>query len=317
MATILLAEAQKLGLNDLQAGIATTIATNDDLMAILPFNTTRGNAYAYNREGVPGNVASLAIGGSTSGVKTQVTFTNKTLALTSIIGDAEVNSLIAAQGVGANAGNDPVAAAIASKAKQVAREFARQVAVGNSASPGNSVSSVANTQEFDGLETLFASDSAFSGQIVNAADAALTFDMLDEAIDLVKVGTPNFIMGTSKAIRKIKALLRASGGVDYMDVAGYQIPMYNGIPLVRNDFLTSDVDGSTSGVQTNLYVGAFDDGSRTMGLSGIVPSDFPFVNATDVGEAETGDYRIWRVKMYGAMAVHSVLSVAQVLSATV
>lgn len=316
MATILLAEAKKLGLDDLSAGIATTVATADELMAILPFNLTRGNAYVYNREGTPGNVGSIAIGGSTSGLKTQATFGQISQALTTIVGDAEVNGLIQYQGVGTTVGNDPIAAAIASKAKQVGREYARQVAVGNSGSPGTSVSGFSNTEEFDGLETIFGGG-AFSGQVVNAADAPLTMELLDEMIDKVLVGRASAIMGTSRAIRKIKSLMRAEGGVSYMEVAGFQIPMYNGIPLIRNDFLTSDVDGGTAGVQTNLYAIGFDDGTRKLGASGVVPSDWPFVSASDVGEAEAGDYHIWRVKMYGTFAVHSPLAVAQLLSTTV
>lgn len=314
MATILLSEAKKLGLDDLSAGVAESIATADQLVGILPFNTVFGNAYAYNREGTPGNVASLAIGGSTSGVKTQATFNQITVPLTSIIGDAEVNSLIVAQGVGANVGNDPVAAAIASKAKQVGREYARQVAVGNATTPGSSVSGVTNTSEFDGLETLFAG-SDFAGQVVAGADAALTFELLDAMLHKILQGDPAFIMAHSAGIRKIMALLRASGGVTYMEIAGRQVPMYNGVPLIRNDFLTADTS-ATAGTQVSIYAGSFDDGSRTGGISGVIPNAGGVV-VQPVGPAEAGDYDIWRVKMYGSFAVHSVLSVAQLTKVTV
>lgn len=316
MASILLAEAKKLGLDDLSAGVAETIATNNDFNAILPFNLTQGNAYAFNREGTPGNVASLAIGGSTSGVKTQVTFGQKALALSSIIGDAEVNGLIMAQGVGANVGNDPVAAAIASKAKQVGREFQRMVAVGNSASPGSSVSGVTNGQEFDGIETIFNSDTDFAGQDLDKADAALTLDMLDELIDQVKVGEAQFILAHSAGIRKIRALLRGVSGVEMREVAGRQMMTYNGIALLRNDFLSADVDGTTNGAQVNIYAGSFDDGSRTGGVAGIIPN-VGGIQVKSVGPAESGDYDIWRVVMYGGFAIHSPLAVARLKSVTV
>lgn len=314
MGTILLSEAKKLGYDDLSSGVAETIATANGLLGILPFNTVTGNAYAYNREGTPGNVASLAIGGSTAGVKVQATFDQITVPLTSIMGDAEVNSLIVAQGVGANAGTDPVAQAIASKAKQVGREYFRQIAVGNATTPGNSVSGVTNTQEFDGLETLLGT-SAFAGQVVAGNDGGLTFELLDALLDKILAGDPAFIMAHSAGIRKIMSLLRASGGVTYMDVAGMQVPMYNGVPLLRNDFLTADTS-ATAGTQVSVYAGAFDDGTRTLGLSGIIPT-VGGVQVQPVGPAEAGDYDIWRVKMYGSMAIHSVLSVAALTKVTV
>lgn len=315
MATILLAEAKKLGLDDLSAGVAETVATADEFTRILPFNLTQGNAYAFNREGTPGNVASLAVGGSTSGVKTQVTFGQKSMPLTSIIGDAEVNGLIMAQGVGTTVGADPVSAAIASKAKQVNREYMRQVAVGNSASPGNSVSGVANTGEFDGIETLFASDADFAAQSLDKADAALTLDMLDELLHKVLKGEPSWIMSTGAGIRKIKALIRALGGIAWMDVAGRNVMAYDGIQLIRNDFLTADTS-ATAGVQVDVYAGSFDDGTRTGGASGVIPT-VGGVQVQEVGPAEAGDYNIWRVKMYGAFAIHSPLAVARLRKVSV
>lgn len=314
MATILLSEASKLGYDDLSSGVAESIATANGLLGILPFNVVQGNAYAYNREGTPGNVKSMAIGGSTSDVKTQATFTQITQGLTTILGDAEVNGLIVAQGVGTGAGNDPVAAAIASKAKQVGREYMRMVAVGNATTPANSVSGVTNTQEFDGLQTLLASGD-FAGQVVAGADAALTFELLDAMLHKILVGDPQFIMAHSAGVRKIMSLLRASGGVTYMDVAGVQVPMYNGVPIIRNDYLTAD-SSATVGTQVDIYAGSFDDGTRTGGLSGIIPVAGG-VNVQGLGPAENGDFDIWRVKMYGGFAIHSVLSVAALTKVTV
>jgi hypothetical protein len=315
MATILLSEASKLGYDDLSAGVAESISTANGLLGILPFNTVQGNAYAYNREGTPGNVKAMAIGGSTTNVKTQATFTQITQGLTTILGDAEVNSLIVAQGVGTGAGGqDPVAAAIASKAKQIGREYMRLIAVGNSAALSASVSGVTNEQEFDGLETLLAS-SDFAGQIVAANDATLTAELLDQLTMKVLVGDPQFIMAHGAGIRKIMAILRGYGGVTYMDVAGVQTPMWNGIPLIRNDYLTADTS-ATAGTQVSIFAGSFDDGSRTGGLSGIIPAAGG-VNVQGLGPAEAGDYDIWRVKMYGGFAIHSVLSVAALTKVTV
>lgn len=308
MASILLAEASKLGLDDLSAGVAETIATTDDLAAIIPFNLVYGNAYAFNREGVPGNVKATGVGGATTNVKTQVTFKQKAMGLTTIIGDAEVNGLIIAQGVGANVGTDPVAAAIASKAKQIGREFARLVAVGDAGTPGTSVSGVTNDQEFDGIQTIFDNDADFAAQDIDSyVGEVLTMDMLDELIDAIKVGEAQFLMSNNAGIRKIRALLRSVNGVEMREVAGRQMLMYNGIPLVRNDYLTGST--GTAG-QFDIYAGSFDDGSRTGGISGII-SATNGINVQYVGAAEAGDFDIHRVKMYGGFAIHSPLAVSR------
>jgi len=316
MATILLSEASKLGFDDLQSGVAETIATANGLLGILPFNTVSGNSYAYNREKTAGNVASLAIGGSTALVKTQATFDKITVPLTSIIGDAEVNGLILAQGVGANNGTDPFAQAIMSKAKQIGREYMRQVAIGSAAAPALlNVSGLANEEEFDGIATLMAT-APFAGQVVAANDSPLSFDLLDEMLFKVLSGDPAFIMAHSAGIRKILSLLRGAGGVTYMDIAGVQVPMYNGVPLIRNDFLTADTS-ATAGTQVNIYTGSFDDGTGTGGIAGLIPEGTAGVKVGAPQEAEAGDYMIRRVKMYGSFAIHSVLSVAALTKVTV
>ena len=56
MATVTLAEASKLGLNDLQAGVVENIVTVNAMYQVLPFETILGNALAYNRENALGDV---------------------------------------------------------------------------------------------------------------------------------------------------------------------------------------------------------------------------------------------------------------------
>lgn len=309
MATITLLEASKLGLNDLAAGVAEEVVTADQFFRHLPFNTVFGNAYTYNREGTPGNVASLAIGAATSSVKTQATYSQVSVPLTSIIGDAEVNDLLIAQGVGGNAGNDLVAQVIASKAKQVGREYSRQIAVGNASAPGQSVSGDTNGQEFDGIATVLAT-AAFSSQVKDLAGEELTAEDLDELIDAIHVGRADFIVANSAAIRKIRAILRASGGVTMEEVGGYQYQTYNGIPFYRNDYFPVTAGTGGDPDTANIYAGAWDDGSRQYGLAGIMAANGYGLNVVPVGEAENGDYGIWRVKMYGSFAIHSTKSVA-------
>jgi len=125
-------------------------------------------------------------------------------------------------------------------------------------------------------------------------------------------GDPQFIMAHSKGILKIMSLLRASGGVTYMDVAGVQVPMYNGVPLIRNDYLTADTSAG-AGTQVDIYTGSF--GSD--GIVGLIPAGTTGISVGNPIEASDGDYITRHIKMYGSMAIHSVLSVAQLSKVTV
>ena len=169
MASVTLAEASKLGLNDLQAGVVENIVTVNPFYQVLPFQEIYGNALGYNRENALGDVQVLGVDGTIT-AKAAATYTAKTAGLTSIVGDAEVNGLIIAQGIGGNAGNDVVAQQIASKAKSIGREFQRQLIHGDSATPN----------EFDGLAKLVTST-----QKVDANANALTLTMLDELLAAV------------------------------------------------------------------------------------------------------------------------------------
>lgn len=311
MALITLSEVKKLGYDDLAAGLAESIIAVNPLYQILPFNTTRGNAYAFNREGVLATAKAAGRGASTTSVKGAPTFTQVAQSLITILGDAEVAGQDLAEGIGTGAGNDPVAIQIASKAKAVGREFQRLMVAGDSASPAASNDNgVTNDAEFDGLIKMIGSDSAFSAQKLDKANAALTLDMLDELIFAVTAGDAQFIMTSDAGVRKILSLLRAAGGgITLADLNGIQVPAWNGVPILRNSFMSADYVTGTAGNQTHVIAGIFDDGSRKLGLSGVIP-EAGGLKVDDVGFAEGSDVMIKRVKMYCSMAIHSTKSVA-------
>ena len=316
MSLITLSEVKKLGYDDLASGLAESIITVNPLYNLLPFNTTVGNAYAYNREKTSGNVIAGGRGQSTTNAKGSIEFTQVALPLTTIIGDAEIAGQDLAQGVGEGAGNDPVALQVAGKAKAIGMEFQRQMVLGDSASPASNVTGVTNAGEFDGLIKIVGADSAFASQKLDKEEAALTLDMLDELIHAVTAADAQFLMANGKAVRKILSLMRASGGVTMTELAGKQVPAWNGVPIFRNEYITSDIDGVTAGSQTHIFAGCFDDGTRKLGISGVIPVTGGLV-VDDVGYAESSDVLIKRVKMYSTFAVHSVKSVAALWSVTV
>ena len=301
MATVTLAESAKLTQDMLLAGVIEQIVEVNPLFELFPFMEIEGNALAYNREKVIGDVQFLGVGGTIT-AKAPAEFDKVTSSLTTLIGDAEINGLI--QATRSNY-TDQKAIQVASKAKSLGRKY--QDSMINGDGTGNA---------FEGLLSLLP-----TGQLVDsgANGANFSFELLDELIDKVKDkdGAADFIMLPARTLRKYYALLRGLGGASIGDVitlpSGRQIPAYRGIPLFRNDWIpTNQTKGTAAGVCTTIFAGTFDDGSGTHGIAGLTAMDAAGVRVEEVGVSETKDESITRVKMYCGMALFSELGLAAV-----
>ena len=301
MATVTLAESAKLTQDMLLAGVIEQIVEVNPLFELFPFMEIEGNALAYNREKVIGDVQFLGVGGTIT-AKAPAEFDKVTSSLTTLIGDAEINGLI--QATRSNY-TDQKAIQVASKAKSLGRKY--QDSMINGDGTGNA---------FEGMLSLLP-----TGQLVNsgANGANFSFELLDELIDKVKDkdGAADFIMLPARTLRKYYALLRGLGGASIGDVitlpSGRQIPAYRGIPLFRNDWIpTNQTKGTATGICTTIFAGTFDDGSGTHGIAGLTAMDAAGVRVEEVGVSETKDETITRVKMYCGMALFSELGLAAV-----
>ena len=301
MATVTLAESAKLTQDMLLAGVIEQIVEVNPLFELFPFMEIEGNALAYNREKVIGDVQFLGVGGTIT-AKAPAEFDKVTSSLTTLIGDAEINGLI--QATRSNY-TDQKAIQVASKAKSLGRKY--QDSMINGDGTGNA---------FEGMLSLLP-----TGQLVNsgANGANFSFEILDELIDKVKDkdGAADFIMLPARTLRKYYALLRGLGGASIGDVitlpSGRQIPAYRGIPLFRNDWIpTNQTKGTATGICTTIFAGTFDDGSGTHGIAGLTAMDAAGVRVEEVGVSETKDESITRVKMYCGMALFSELGMAAV-----
>lgn len=294
MASVTLAESAKLAQNELIAGLIENVITVNRFFEILPFDGIDGNALAYNRENALGDIDVEGVGDAI-GAKAAATFTQVTSSLTTIIGDAEVNGLI--QATRSGDGNDQTAVQIASKAKSAGRKYQDMLINGTGAS-----------NQFNGLINLCA-----SGQKVDTGvnGGPLSFDFLDALIDLVvdKDGQVDFITMPSRTIRAFYKLLRGLGGASISDVvtlpSGAQVPGYRQVPIFRNDWIPiNQVKGGGSN-QTTIFGGTLDDGSRQHGIAGLTAEKMAGISVVDVGEMETKDEHIWRVKWYSGLALFS------------
>lgn len=299
MASVTLAESAKLTQDMLLAGVIETVVSVNPLYEFMPFMEIEGNALAYNRENALGDVQFLGVGGTIT-AKAAATFTKVTSSLTTIIGDAEVNGLIQAT---RSDYTDQKATQVASKAKSLGRQYQTTMVTGDGTS-----------DTFSGLITLVP-----AGQKV-AVTGAYNLGHLDELIDKIKDkdGQVDWMMMSARSIRSYFGLLRAAGGATISETitlpSGRQIPTYRGIPIFRNDYIPTNGGGGVN--ETTIFAGTFDDGSGKHGISGLTAMGAAGIRVTEVGESETKDETITRVKMYAGFAVFSELGVGALTAVT-
>lgn len=296
MPTITLAESAKLCQDMRIAGVIETIVEVNPFFEVFPFANIDGNALTYNREATLGDTQFLDVGGTIT-AKNPATFTEKTATLKTLIGDAEVNGLIQATRSGIN---DQKAVQILSKAKSLGRKYQETLITGDGT--GNT---------FQGLASIAAENGALVNTGTNGSE--LTFELLDELIDSVKDkdGAADFILLPARTMRSYFSLLRSLGGATMAEAvtlpSGRQVPAYRGVPLFRNDFIPTNQVKGTATNTTSLFCGTFDDGSFKHGISGITARNNAGISINDIGESETRDESITRIKMYCGLANYSTL----------
>lgn len=299
MASVTLAESAKLAQNMLVAGVIENIITVNRMFEVLPFDGIDGNALAYNRENTLGDIENLNVG-DTITAKNPATFTQVTSTLTTIIGDAEVNGMI--QATRSGDGNNQTAVQIGSKSKSAGRQYQNHLINGTGAS-----------NQFDGMINLCAAGQTFDNGVNGAA---LDFITMDATMDLVtdKDGQVDYWTMHARTIRNYKVLLRGLGGASINEVivlpSGAEVNAYSGVPIFRNDWIPINQTKGSGTAASTIFCGTLDDGSRQHGIAGLTATNAAGIQVVDVGESETKDERIWRVKWYAGLALFSELGLA-------
>lgn len=300
MASVTLAESAKLAQDELVAGVIENVITVNNMFELLPFDGIDGNALAYNRENVLGDVDVFGVGDEIgAGGKAgdgAATFTQITSSLTTIMGNAEVNGLI--QATRSGDGNDQTAIQIASKAKSAGRKYQNMLINGTGAN-----------DEFDGLINLCAGSQTVASDGANGDN--LSFEVMDEIMDLVtdKDGQVDYFAMNARSVRSYYALLRALGGAGIGEVvelpSGDQVPGYRGVPIFRNDYIPVNQTRGSATTATTIFAGTLDDGSRQHGIAGLTAEKEAGMSVVDVGIHDTKDEHIYRVKWYSGLALFS------------
>ena len=280
---VTLSDAQKLTQNMMVRGVIEALCTESAVLDYLPFVDVVGSAFVYNQEATLGTTGFQAI--NTDWTADAPTFNQKTATLKILGGNADVDNFLAQTYRNVN---DIKAEVVAAKAKSVAYSFNDAFFNGNSSTNANS---------FDGLDTLIP-----AGQTLPAGTngAALSLDMLDMLIDMVKPGKPDVLFVSRRTRRKMKALRRASGSILEQDVNafGRRVDFYDGIPVVVDENIRDDkVVGSSGAACSTIYACQF---GLNRGVVGLMNGMLDVVN---IGDLETRDASRIRIRWYVGLAL--------------
>jgi len=289
---LLVEEAAKLSETDLQRGVIEEIIDKEDLLAVLPFVRTEGKSYDYVRENTLSEAEFLSPYDPVP--EGAATFEEVSTKLRILAGDVDIDKFTAETQSDLN---DQVAIQLQGKAKGITRKFRRAVAQGDS---------TVDPKSFDGVLRLVHAD-----QVIDAAETALSFSMLDELLDAVPNGADAIFM-TSAHIRALRALLRATGGLEpahvMMENFGRPMLTHNGVPILVNDFFP--VGEVTAGVKSAPIVAA--RLNETDGLHGIFGGAAAGVRVENIGTIQNKDAVRYRVKWYAGLALKSTKSLATI-----
>jgi hypothetical protein len=180
------------------------------------------------------------------------------------------------------------------------------------------LSFVANTNEIDGMERLLA-----AAQTITASTNgdAITLATLDQLADLVTDSNgPKCYIMPLRTRRAVGALLRAAGGATMGEFKSMSfgtgqdvmVPTYNGIPILRSDFIPiTDTQGSSSAA-TKVYCATLGDQAGLCGLYSeagmddvggeIIASGLNGIQVVNLGTVQNADAKRVRVKAYWGVA---------------
>lgn len=185
------------------------------------------------------------------------------------------------------------------------------------------VAITSSNDEPDGLKKIVTSAQTVASSGANGD--ALSFDVFDKLIDLVKHQDDPAFLANSAIIRKYFALCRALGGTtpEHMAVPGVTgpVPTYRGIPILKCDNIASNEAKGSASTLSSLYLADFapehgfwagvaSQGSMNFDAS---PQSVPVMGLMyeNVGTLETKDARRSRIKWYGGFALGSTLAAAR------
>lgn len=315
MATVSLAEAAVLSEDALVAGVALNILTVDPWFAFMPWVLAEQGVYRWAKESTEATVRMTGVGVTVA--ETQATFTQATVTVRRIAGDAVIDNYL--QTSYSNT-NDQLGTQVAAHAKALARKYKDQLI--NGSGSGSDIS---------GLKQQMGSGQTYTATTTSAG-ATYSLTDLDEILQLVtsSEGQVDFILMAGRSLVRHRAQVRALGGSDMMQV---KVPVtvrtsdggvaltsrpirmneWAGVPIFRNDTIsvTETFNGGSDAQLTRIYAGTFEDGSLN-GVAGVLPSTLTqaFVLYPPFQDTNKPQWRV-RAEFYGGLVLHTKKGLAQ------
>lgn len=238
-----LSEYQKLANDEVLSGIFDHIITASELAPFLQFEPHAGNNFVYNRQSTLGAANTHSVGATIS--DTEPTYTKKTATLAQIVIQHPLDRF-ASQTVGNVQSQEAVL--LGQMAYSMGRKMEDLLVTGDAGSVST---------EPDGLTSLLIAgsrllmmDDGSTPSTIAGDETELALDRVDAMIDLVESGKPDFLMMNKTMRRKLTALARATGSgvvLNSAEMFGHQYVLYNGIPIVINDYITNSEQYENSG----------------------------------------------------------------------
>lgn len=329
---VTLTEAARLSNNLLVEGIIEDIVTIDQWYEHLPFVVFEGLSYTFTRENALAKADFAAPGQDLSGTAYTggATFQNVNVNLAAIIGDIILDGQIEDQ---LSDHNDQLQVQISSKAKQIARIYMNAIVNGRRV-PGGALTQANNgpigiEAKFDGMKAILEAEAGNTDDVnhpfynngastqslalveddpatgrAGRAGRVFSLEDLDNLIDRVTTGRPDFLMMNAREIRTLRVLLRnTGGGTDAYQIQqqglGNMKPMlyYQDIPVFRNDFVSKEEGvnlihtGAVAAVSATSITTAFDDDPATQPLADGIAAGTAEIRVRD----DDGILRRWLV----------------------
>jgi hypothetical protein len=287
---VTLLEASRFPDNQLARGVVEVIVQESPILEMLPFITLSGEAYVSRHEKELPSVAFRKVNAGYT--KSYGTFEKHNWGVTILGGEVFVDNFI----VNTRPADQTKARQFNAVAKAAALTFDRIAIDGDGTS-----------DTFKGLNQMVTEGFGQTQANNGGTPATVTQDDLDECIDLVRVGTPDAILGNRTIRRQITSIGRA-GSYSQIDVGndkfGRQVVMYAGIPyrIIGDDetgtqILAFDEASSTS----SLYFTKFGDEENIFGIMGAGG----MMDVKDFGEQEASPGHMGRIEFYPGMATLS------------
>lgn len=285
-----LVESMKLGGGTVERdAVIETIGTHSPLLAIIPFETIPGAAYAYNQEeALPG----VAFRGVNASFTESTGVINPQVETLNILGgDLDVDKFIVrTQGEGVRTTHEMM------KVKAIALEWLRTFIRGDSA---------ANAAEPDGLQARLTGGQVISNNSASGG-GALSLEQLDALID--QTDSPTHLLMNRAMKRRLQAAARNHSiqGIDYRpNEFGYRTLVYNDLQIIEIDEsgdrtqilpFSEAASGGGAASCTSIYCISLADGQ----LMGIQNSE---MEVDDLGELDTAPVYRTRLEWYMSFAL--------------